>query len=77
MMLGLHRKLILFGILLCLSTAYSKKRYYKFFKAEIKAYEPYANVTFFRLKPINRNLAVVNAEVNLKRDFKNGMVSTF
>lgn len=64
-------------ILLLFEVAYSKKRYYKCFKVDIKAYEPYANVTFFKLKPINRNLAVLNADVVLKRDFENGLVSTY
>lgn len=76
-MTNINRKINILIIFLFFNTAHSKKRYFKFFKADIKGYEPYTNVTYFKLKPINRNLAVVNADIVLNRDFENGLVSMY
>lgn len=61
-------------LIIFLKTVHSKQRIFKFFKADVKAYEPYGNITFFKLKPINRHLAVINAEGYMKQDFKNGLL---
>lgn len=72
-MTELNRNITLLIFLISFSAVHPK-RHYKFFKGDVKAYEPYANVTHFRIKPINRHLAVVDGEGYLKRELKNGKV---
>lgn len=70
----LYRNIVLITIVISLNFVDSTKRYFKIFVVDVKAYEPYANVSFFNLTPLGKHLAVIDGEGYLKQEFKNGMV---
>lgn len=56
---------------------YSKSRHFKILKADFKGFEPYSNITYFKIKPINRYLSVINADGYLKRSYTDGIVNLY
>lgn len=68
---------ITFIIFVLVSKVYSKSRHFKILKADFHGFEPYSNITYFKVKPINRYLSVINANGFLKRSYRDGMVNLY
>lgn len=55
----------------------SKTRHFKIFKADVRGFEPYANVSYFKLRPVNRYISEIDVEGFLKHEYKNGYVRVY
>lgn len=71
------KMIIIFLILLFSTEIFEKSNHCKIYKVDYKSFEPYINITYFKLKPINRYLSVINADGFLKQTYTNGIVIQF